>query len=102
MKTSNLIRVIILLLIEPHLIWTYNLNLSYLEDKLLYSHLHNTENLDLFYKTLIQSNGVDDGIRVHDILTDDNLRQNQLDHKVTKASLKSKISQGWNQLLYKL
>jgi hypothetical protein len=86
MKISNLIRIIIcLVLLGPHSIWTLNLNLSQLEDKLFYSRLYNKANLNSFYKILIQSNGVDDGIHVHETLTEDNLRQNQFDHKVTKA-----------------
>jgi hypothetical protein len=87
MKTSNLVSAIILLLLESYPIWTLNLNLKHLEDKLIYFHLYNKDNLDSFYKILIRSNGVDDGMHVRDILTNDNLRQNQLDNKVTKTSL---------------
>ena len=72
---------------------TFNGPLSQLEENLLYNHLQTSAHLNAFYKTLLESNGIDDVTRLHHTMTDEDIRQLHVEDKVRNCSREEKHSQ---------
>lgn len=64
-----------------------NSRLARSEENLLYSYLKNQTNLQLFYEKLIRSNDVEDTAHARQVVTDDDIRQGTIEHKVSKEIL---------------
>ena len=77
-KTS----IILLVYIGCYSVLTLNIELSRLEDNLLYSYLKNKTNLKEFYGKLIESNGVDNPAHVYQKITDQDIKQGTIENKV--------------------
>ncbi|CAF3498842.1 unnamed protein product [Rotaria sp. Silwood1] len=80
------ILIIFLVHIEPDSVLTSNIDLSRLEENLLYSYLKNQTNLKLFYNKLIESNGVDDLIYVRHKITDEDIKQDTIENKCFQST----------------
>jgi hypothetical protein len=61
--------------------------LTQIEENLLYLHLKTQSNLSLFYQKILESNDIDDFTRIHHIITQNDIQQLNLEHKVTKKLL---------------
>lgn len=82
---SNLVNIIMILCaFEQYLVFTSDVKLLQMEENLLYSHLKTPADMDLYYQKLLDSNGIDDPTRLHRIVTEDDVRQLNLEQKVCK------------------
>lgn len=72
---------------------TFNGPLSHLEGNLLYNHLQTPADLNAFYKTLLESNGIEDVTRLHHTMTDEDIRQLPVADKVRSCSRDERFSQ---------
>jgi ABC-type thiamine transport system ATPase subunit len=82
---SNL--VIIICLLEFGSVLAINSELIQKEENLLYSHLKTQTNLSLFYQKLLKSNDIDDITRIQRIITQNDIQQFNLEHKVNNQIL---------------
>ena len=71
-----------ILVIGQYSVLTTDIRLTQLEDNLLYARLNTQSDLRSYYAKLLQSNGIDDRTRLHHVITQDDLRQFDLEHKV--------------------
>jgi len=76
------ISVILLVYIGCYSVLTLNIELSRLEENILYSYLKNETNLKLFYEKLIKSNGIDNPTDVYQKITDRDIQQGTIENKV--------------------
>jgi predicted DNA binding CopG/RHH family protein len=79
----NVYLIVILIHIGYYSVLTENIELSQSEENLLYTHLKDSSNLKLFYKTLIESNGVDQATNVRDKITSEDIEQGTIENKVS-------------------
>ncbi|CAF0804384.1 unnamed protein product [Rotaria sordida] len=72
--------------IEADSVSTLNIELSRLEENLVYSHLKNQTNLKLFYNELIESNGVDDLAYIRHTITNKDIEQGTIKNKCFQST----------------
>ncbi|CAF2954609.1 unnamed protein product [Rotaria sp. Silwood2] len=86
-----MVKIIVILIaflvyIELNSVLTLNIELSRLEENLLYSHLKNQTNLKLFYNKLIESNDVDDLTYIRHKITDEDIKQGTIENKCFQST----------------
>jgi hypothetical protein len=87
MMAMNLVIIVGILHVGSHSVLALNMRLSRLEANVLYSYLKNQSNLELFHRKLIKSNGINDPADVGRKITEDDIRQGTIEHKVSKNRL---------------
>jgi len=78
----NLIVIIWFIYLGKDSVLTLNIQLTNLEENLIYSHLKNQTNLKLFYNKLIESNGIDNLKDIHQKLTNEDIQKGNILNKV--------------------
>ena len=61
--------------LEKNRVFTLNINLTTLEENLLYSQLNSSTNLKLFYEKILQSNGIDQSIGIRHPMSNEHVEQ---------------------------
>ena len=69
---------------ELYSVLEINNKLIQIEQNLLYLHLKAPSDLNLFYEKLLESNDIDDRTRIQPTITQDNIRQQNFEHKVIR------------------
>ena len=75
-------QIILLLLFGSDLVFGVNDELSQLETNLLHQHLKTMNDLNFFYQQLIRSNDVDDSRLLHTTINENDIRNQNIEHKV--------------------
>ena len=78
----NFLVILMVILWHGDVLLTLNIDLTDLEENLIYSHLKNETNLKLFYDKLIESNGVDDSRDVRQRITNEDIERGTIENKV--------------------
>jgi hypothetical protein len=74
--------IVILVDIGYYSVLSQNVELSRIEENILYSYLKNQSYLKLLHETLIESNGVDQSSHIRHEITDEDIAQGTIENKV--------------------
>ncbi|CAF3672080.1 unnamed protein product [Adineta steineri] len=68
-------------ILEIHSVLTIDIQLSDIEQKLLYSHLQTSSDLKLYYEKILESNNIDDITRLDRPITQHDIQRGDFEHK---------------------
>jgi hypothetical protein len=74
--------IIIFILVGSYSVLSINRELTNLEKNLLYTHIKTSNDLNLFYQKLLQSNDIHDLKFLRNIINENDLREFNIEHKV--------------------
>ena len=82
MYISLIILILVIIILEQYPVFSNDIKLNSMEEDLLYSYLKTSADVRIFYEKLLQSNDIDDISRLHDVITQENIKQLDVEHKV--------------------
>ncbi|CAF1011390.1 unnamed protein product [Adineta ricciae] len=86
MYISLITLILVIITIERCPVFSNDIKLNSMEEDLLYSYLKTPANVRIFYEKLLQSNDIDDISRLHDVITQENIKQLDVEHKCFTSS----------------